>query len=89
MALLSRLSKETKLSITPSALQTALGVTIGDPLVVRAEEIMGLKTYGDNTKQAWLVHGRGVVPGRVRWVTCTASDNAATQAAAVLAALRA
>ena len=77
------------MSITPSALQTALGVTIGDPLVVRAEEIMGAKTYGDNTKQAWLVHGRGTVPGRVRWVTCTASDNAATQAASVLAALRA
>lgn len=77
------------MSITPAQLQTALGVTIGDPLVVRAEEIMGLKTYGDATKQAWLVHGRGTVPGRVRWVTCTASDNAATQAASVLAALRA
>ena len=85
MALLSRLSKETKLAITPSALQTALGVTIGDPLVVRADETAG----SDATKQEWLVHGRGTVPGRVRWVVCTASDNAATQAAACLAALRA
>ena len=73
------------MAITPAALQTALGVTIGDPLVMRADETAG----ADATKQEWLVHGRGTVPGRVRWVTCTASGNAATQAAAVLAALRA
>ena len=73
------------MSITPAALQTALGVTIGDPLVMRADETAG----ADATKQEWLVHGRGTVPGRVRYVVTTASDNAATQAAAVLAALRA
>ena len=73
------------MAITPAALQTALGVTIGDPLVMRADETAG----ADATKQEWLVHGRGTVPGRVRWVVCTASDNAATQAASVLAALRA
>jgi hypothetical protein len=73
------------MSITPSALQTALGVTIGDPLVMRADEVEG----SDATKQGWLVHGRGTVPGRVRWCVTTASDNAATQAAACLAALRA
>ena len=73
------------MSITPSALQTALGVKIGDPLLMRADETAG----ADATKQAWLVHGRGTVPARVRWVVTTASDNAATQAAAVLAALRA
>ena len=73
------------MSITPSALQAALGVKIGDPLVMRADETAG----SDATKQEWLVHGRGTVPGRVRWVVCTASDNAATQAAACLAALRA
>ena len=77
------------MAITPAQLQTALGDTMGAPLVMRAEEIMGLKTYGDNTKQAWLVHGRQTVAGRVRWIATTASDNAATQAAAVLAALRA
>ena len=73
------------MSVTPAQLQTALGVTIGDPLVMRADETAG----SDATKQEWLVHGRGTVPGRVRWVVTTASDNAATQAAACLAALRA
>lgn len=73
------------MSVTPAQLQTALGVTIGDPLVVRADETAG----ADATKQEWLVHGRGTVPGRVRYVVTTASDDAATQAAACLAALRA
>ena len=73
------------MSITPAQLQTALGDTIGAPQVLRADETQG----ADATKQEWLVHGRGTVPGRVRYVSCTASDNAATQAAAVLAALRA
>lgn len=73
------------MAITPAALQTALGVKIGDPLLMRADETAG----SDATKQAWLVHGRGTVPARVRWVVTTASDNAATQAAAVLTALRA
>jgi hypothetical protein len=73
------------MAITPAALQTALGDTIGAPKVLRADETQG----ADATKQEWLVHGRGTVPGRVRWVSTTASDNAATQAAAVLVALRA
>ena len=37
------------MSITPAALQTALGVTIGDPLVMRADETAG----ADATKQEW------------------------------------
>ena len=73
------------MAITPAALQTALGGLVGDPQVLRADETQG----ADATKQEWLVHGRLTVPGRVRWVSCTASDNAATQAAAVLVALRA
>jgi hypothetical protein len=73
------------MAITPAALQTALGNLIGDPKVVRANEVQG----ADATKQEWYVDGRLTVPGRVRWVSTTASDNAATQAAAVLAALRA
>ena len=73
------------MAITPAALQTALGDTIGAPTVLRAGEVQG----ADATKQEWLVHGQGTVPGRVRWVSTTASGNAATQAAAVLAALRA
>jgi hypothetical protein len=71
------------MAITSAALQTALGDGIGDPLVVRAFE------PSQSTEQQWLVHGRQTVPGRVRLVNTTAADNAATQAAAVLVALRA
>jgi hypothetical protein len=70
------------MAITSAALQTALGVGIGDPQVVMAFE------PSQGTGQQWLVNGRGTVPGRVRLITTTAADNAATQAAAVLAALR-
>jgi hypothetical protein len=73
------------MAITPAALQTALGVTYGSPRVLRADETQG----SDATKQEWYVHGEMAVPGRVRWVSTTASDNAATQAASVLAALAA
>lgn len=71
------------MAITSAALQTELGVGIGDPLVVRAFE------PSQGTLQQWYVDGRRTVSGRVRMVTTTASDNAATQAAAVLTALRA
>lgn len=73
------------MAITSAALQAALGAGAFDPKVLRGDEVQG----SDATKQAWLVHGMGTVGGRVRWVSCTASDNAATQAAAVLVALRA
>ena len=73
------------MAITPAALQTALGDTIGAPQILRADETRGVLT----TEQEWLVHGGLTVPGRVRWCVTTASDNAATQATAVLAALRA
>lgn len=53
--------------------------------VIRAGEVQG----ADATKQEWYVVGNVDAPGRNRWVSCTASDNAATQATAVLAALRA
>lgn len=71
------------MAITSASLQTALGVGIGDPLVMNAYE------PSQGTLQQWLVHGRTTVPGRVRLITTTAADNAATQAAAVLTALRA
>jgi hypothetical protein len=73
------------MAITPAALQTALGDTTMGARVLRADETQG----EDATKQEWLVAGGVDAPGRMRWVSCTASDNAATQAAAVLAALRA
>lgn len=71
------------MAITSDAMQTALGVGIGDARVLRSYE------PSQGTLQQWLVHGNQTVPGRVRLVTTTASDNAATQAAAVLTALRA
>lgn len=71
------------MAITAAALQTALGVGIGDPSVIMAFE------PSQGTLQQWYVHGELTVPGRVLLVTTTAADNAATQAAAVLAALRA
>ena len=71
------------MAITSAALQTALGAGIGDPLVVRAFE------PSQGTEQQWLVDGRQTVSGRMRMVVTTAADNAATQAAAVLTALRA
>lgn len=70
------------MAITSAALQTALGNLIGDPRVVRAYE------PSQGTLQQWLVDGRQTV-NRMRMVTTTAADDAATQAAAVLTALRA
>ena len=71
------------MAITSAALQTALGNLIGSPQVLQAFE------PSVSTNQQWYVDGRLTVPGRVRLVDTTASDNAATQAAAVLVALRA
>ena len=73
------------MAITPAAMQTALGTNPLSARVVRADETQG----ADATKQEWYVIGNVAAPGRARWVSTTASDNAATQAAAALAALRA
>jgi hypothetical protein len=70
------------MAITSAALQTALGTNGMSPRVLRAEGVIG-------TVQRWYVQANGAAAGRARWVTTTAADNAATQAAAVLAALRA
>lgn len=70
------------MAITPAQCQTALGDTIGDAKILIARESVG-------TLQEWYVQGRLAVPGRCRWVTTTAADNAATQAAAILTGLRA
>ena len=71
------------MAITSAQLNTALGGLIGSPVVLRAFE----PSIG--TEQQWYVHGRQTVPGRVRMCVTTAADSAATQATAVLAALRA
>lgn len=70
-------------TVTGAALQAELGSNAMAPQV-----LMELPPYGAAT-QYWTVRGGPQVGGRVRQVTTTASDDAATQAAAVLVALRA
>ena len=77
------------MAITPAACQAALGLSPMNAWIVRANESQS--TIGPNavlTEQQWYVEGNVDAPGRARWVTTTASDNAATQAAAILVALR-
>ena len=71
------------MAITSASLQAALGANPMNAQVVIAYE----PSIG--TQQQWYVIGNVDAPGRARLVQTTASDNAATQAAAVLAALRA
>jgi hypothetical protein len=73
------------MAITSAALQAEFGTNAMSARVLRADETQG----ADATKQEWYVSGNVDAPGRVRWVSTTAADNAATQAAAVLTALRA
>lgn len=68
------------MAITSAALQTALGT---NATVIRHEE----KTVGSIQEQYVLGNAGTVYAGRARWVQTTESDNAATQATAVLAAL--
>ena len=72
------------MAITAAALQAEFGTNAMSAQVLRAGEVQG----ADATKQEWYVSGGVDAPGRTRWVSTTASDNAATQAAAVLVALR-
>lgn len=71
------------MAITSAALQAALGSGPMNATVTMAFE------PSQGTLQQWYVEGRCDAPGRNRLVTTTAADNAATQAAAVLVALRA
>ena len=71
------------MAITSAQLQAALGTNPNNATVLMAYE------PSQGTLQQWYVAGRVDAPGRLRLVTTTASDNAATQAATVLAALRA
>lgn len=41
-----------------------------------------------SSSQQWYVIGNADAPGRAMWISTTASDDAATQAAAILTALR-
>jgi hypothetical protein len=71
------------MAITPAACQTALGTNVMNARILKADE------GGGGTYQYWYVQGNVDAPGRCRWCACTASDNAATQAAAILVTLRA
>lgn len=70
------------MAITGAQLQTALGATETDARVTQEFGVTG-------TEQNWYVEGNLDAPGRAKLITTTAADNAATQAAAVLTALRA
>lgn len=70
------------MAITSDALQTELGVGIGDPLVVIAYE------PSVSTEQQWYINGRQTL-NVSRFCNTTASDDAATQAADILAQLAA
>ena len=70
------------MAITGAQLQTALGITPQDAKVTQEFGVSG-------TLQNWYVEGNMDAPGRAKLISTTAADNAATQAAAVLTALRA
>ena len=70
------------MAITGAALQTELGTNAMNAQVVREFGVAG-------TFQGWWITGNVAGVGRARYVNTTASDNAATQAAAVLTALAA
>lgn len=70
------------MAITGAALQAALGATESDARVTQEFGVV-------STFQEWYVEGNGDAPGRAKLIRTTAADNAATQAAAVLTALRA
>lgn len=73
------------MAITAAALQAALGTGLSAKMGVEILREVG--TYG--TKQVWYVKGGVTYPGRCKHVETTASDNAATQATAVLTAMNA
>lgn len=69
--------------VTPADVQAALDVTGRGAQIVKSEQVIA------TTAGAYYVTGGAAVPGRARWCAITNTDNAATQAAAILTALRA
>ena len=67
---------------TSAAVQAVLGTNSMNAKIVYSFEA------SQGTLQQWYVIGNVDAPGRSRLVTTTASDDAATQAAAILTALR-
>lgn len=70
------------MAITGAQLQAALGTNAMNAIVMREYGVV-------STYQEWLVSGNVDAAGRCRLVRTTAADDATTQAAAVLTALRA
>lgn len=70
------------MAITGAALQAALGTKETNARVT--QELGAVSTF-----QEWYVEGNGDAPGRAKLIRTTASDSAATQAAAVITALKA
>ena len=71
------------MAITSAAMQAALGTNAMNARILQhSEPIVG-------AVQRWYAIGNQDAPGRAKWVETTAADNAATQAAALLTALRA
>lgn len=71
-------------SVTPEQVQAALSTDAGGARIMRAEQTAVSATAG-----YYLVQGGAQVPGRTRWCAITNTDNASTQAAAILTGLRA
>lgn len=70
------------MAISVADMQAALGTTAQDAKVLQHQEPV------TGSAQVWYVVGNLDAPGRAKWVTTTAADDAATQAAAVLTALQ-
>lgn len=70
---------------TQAAVQAVLGTNAMNAQIVRGSTVQGT----DDTKQEWYVVGNVDAIGRARWISTTAADDAATQGAAILTALRA
>lgn len=69
------------MAITSADLQAELGTNPLDPRVIRLFSI-------EDSLQHWYISGGETARGRVRLISTTASDNAATQATTVTNALK-
>lgn len=69
------------MAITAAEMQAELGTNPNDARVIQAMWPTG------TTNQVWYVVGNQDAVGKARWVSTTAADNAATQAASVLTQL--
>lgn len=68
-------------TVTPAAVQVALGVAVGSPMILRSEQKVTA------TVAHYLVQGGAPYPGVTRWCATTNTDTAADQATAILAVL--